>query len=378
VEGVVIKPEFWRGKRVLVTGHTGFKGSWLSLWLHKLSAAVTGYALQPPTNPNLFDTARVGDRMVSVFADVRDFDRLVAAIAEQRPEIVFHMAAQSLVRLSYDKPAETYATNVMGTVHLLDAVRRVGGVRALINVTSDKCYENRDLLRGYREDDPMGGYDPYSSSKGCAELVTAAFRSSFFAPADYVRHGIALASVRTGNAIGGGDWAKDRLIPDIMTAFLAGQPARIRNPLAVRPWQHVLEPLHGYLMLAERLWHDGPAHGEGWNFGPNDDDARSVDWIAGQLALMWGSGAKWAPEDGQHPHEARYLKLDCAKAKARLGWSPRWNLSRALQEVVDWYRAFGQGADMAALTFKQISCYTQELSKAQEPAPQRIGLTERP
>jgi CDP-glucose 4,6-dehydratase len=378
MESVVISSDFWRGKRVLVTGHTGFKGSWLSLWLQHLGADVTGYALEPSNHPSLFECARIGDHMASIISDVRDADRLCATIAEHKPQIVFHMAAQSLVRPSYEKPIDTYAVNVMGTVNLLDAVRRLGGVRALINVTSDKCYENREWLWGYRENDPMGGYDPYSSSKGCSELVTTAFRSSFFNPAQYGRHGVAVASARAGNVIGGGDWAKDRLVPDVMAAFIAGHPAMIRSPHAVRPWQHVLEPLHGYLVLGERLWADGPAHSEGWNFGPNDDDVVSVDRVVNQLALMWGRDCKWTAEGGNQPHEARLLKLDCSKAKARLGWSPNWDLSRALQEVVDWYRAFKQGVDMSALTLKQINCYTQELSKAKEHALQRIGLSERP
>lgn len=351
---------FWKGRRVLVTGHTGFKGSWLCLWLKELGAHVVGYALPPPTTPSLFDAARVSARMISVIADIRDCDRLSAAIAEHKPEIIFHLAAQSLVRASYDNPVETYSTNVMGTVHLLDAVRRIEGVRAVVNITSDKCYENREWVWGYRESDPMGGYDPYSNSKGCAELVTAAFRSSYFSPKEHARHGLALASARAGNVIGGGDWAKDRLIPDVLTAFAAGRPAVIRNPQAIRPWQHVLEPVHGYLLLAERLCSGGPGFAEAWNFGPSDDDARSVEWVVKQLAAAWGDGARWAVDGGAHPHEAQYLKLDCSRARSRLGWRPRVQLPMALAATVEWYRLFGEGKDMAAVSLNQIERYMPE------------------
>lgn len=283
---------FWEGKRVLLTGHTGFKGGWLSLWLQSLGANVTGYALLPPTQPSLYEVARVGDGMYSHIADIRDLDRLVAVMRETRPEIVIHMAAQPLVRYSYVNPVETYATNVMGTVNLLEAVRQVGGVRVVVNVTSDKCYENREWIWGYREHDPMGGYDPYSSSKGCAELVAAAYRNSFFNPEAFGTHGVALASVRAGNVIGGGDWAEDRLIPDFMRAIMAGRAVVIRSPHAIRPWQHVLEPLSGYLLLAQHLWTDGPAFAEGWNFGPVDEDAKPVEWIVEQLTGLWGGGCR--------------------------------------------------------------------------------------
>lgn len=355
---------FWSGRRVLVTGHTGFKGSWLALWLQQSGANVMGYALPPPTSPSLFEEARVGERMTSVIADVRDLDRLCAAVAEHRPEIVFHMAAQSLVRRSYAEPVDTYATNVMGTVHLLEAVRRAGGVRVVVNITSDKCYENREWVWGYREVDPMGGYDPYSNSKGCAELVTAAYRASFFNAADYSKHGVALASVRAGNVIGGGDWASDRLIPDIMAAFLAERPVVIRNPHAIRPWQHVLEPLRGYMLLAERLWHQGPEFADAWNFGPADEDARPVEWIVSRLARNWGAGARWQLDPGEHPHEARYLKLDCSKVKARLGWRPVWSLDRALDQIVAWYRAFAARRDMRLMCEQQIAEYEQAVVSA--------------
>ena len=355
---------FWGGRRVLVTGHSGFKGSWLSLWLQHSGANVVGYALRPPTSPSLFEEARVGERMSSTIADVRDLDRLCAAVAEHRPEIVFHMAAQALVRRSYTEPVETYATNVMGTVHLLEAVRRAGGVRVVVNITSDKCYENREWVWGYRENEPMGGYDPYSNSKGCAELVTAAYRSSFFNPADYAKHGVAVASVRAGNVIGGGDWASDRLIPDIMAAFLEKRAVMIRNPHAIRPWQHVLDPLRGYMLLAERLWDQGPEFAEAWNFGPDDEDARPVEWIVSHLVQNWGAGTRWQLDQGAHPHEARYLKLDCSKARARLAWRPVWRLDRALDQIVAWYRAFAARRDMRSVCEQQIAEYEQAVVSA--------------
>ena len=352
-------PTFWAGKRVLITGHTGFKGGWLSLWLQQLGAEIVGYALEPPTQPNLFELAQVGQGMESVLGDVRDLAHLQTVFARSRPEIVFHLAAQPLVRDSYQFPVETYATNVMGTVHLLEAVRQTGGVRVVVNITSDKCYENREWVWGYREAEPMGGYDPYSNSKGCAELVTSAYRNSFFNPADFQRHGVALASVRAGNVIGGGDWARDRLIPDIMKAFLADQPVTIRNPHAIRPWQHALEPLNGYVELAEKLWQHGSDYAEGWNFGPGDDDAQPVSWIVERLAALWGQTARWVLDEGNHPHEAHYLRLDCAKAKMRLGWRPRWNLEQALTTTVDWYRAYAAHKDMRAVTLGQISGYEE-------------------
>ncbi len=357
-----MNPEFWRGKRVFLTGHTGFKGSWLSLWLQHKGADVVGYALAPPTNPSLFEVARVGEGMHSIIADIRDLPTLSAAIAEHRPEIVFHMAAQPLVRLSYEQPVETYAINVMGTVHVLEAIRQTGGVRAVVNITTDKCYENREWIWGYREDEAMGGHDPYSNSKGCAELVTAAYRASFFNSADYSKHRVALASARAGNVIGGGDWAKDRLIPDIIAAFLEQRSVAIRNPQAVRPWQHVLEPLRGYLMLAERLWNEGPAFSEGWNFGPDDEDAKPVEWVVKRLAEAWGNGVTWSVDSGRHPHEARYLKLDVSKARGKLDWHPRCNLETGLQKIIDWYRAYQHGDNMHALTISQIAKYETAVS----------------
>jgi CDP-glucose 4,6-dehydratase len=352
VEGVGVNPTFWRGKRVLLTGHTGFKGSWLSLWLQSLGADVTGYALQPPTRPSLFEVAEVGQRMTSIIGDIRDLAKLQTMFTDHRPEIVIHMAAQSLVRYSYQNPVETYATNVMGTVNVLEAARNTPGVKAVINVTTDKCYENHELTRAYREDQPMGGHDAYSSSKACSELVTSAYRRSFFQGS-----GIAVASARAGNVIGGGDWAADRLLPDILRAFEAGQPVTIRNPQATRPWQHVLEPLSGYLILTEHLYTQGQAYAEAWNFGPQDDDARPVQWIVEQMVSQWGHGASWQQDGGTHPHEANYLRLDSSKAKARLGWQPRWPLQQALQASVEWHQQWLSGANMKAFTIGQIRQY---------------------
>jgi CDP-glucose 4,6-dehydratase len=352
-----MNPAFWHGKRVLLTGHTGFKGSWLSLWLQSMGTQVVGYALPPPTNPSLFDVADVGRSMTSVIGDIRDLTSLQAVFAEHKPEIVIHMAAQPLVRYSYQNPVETYATNVMGTVHLLEAVRHSPGVKAVVNITTDKCYENREWVWGYRENEPMGGFDPYSNSKGCAELVSASYRSSFFNADSYAQHGVALATVRAGNVIGGGDWAQDRLIPDILTAFEQGQRVDIRNPHAIRPWQHVLEPLRGYLTLAERLFEHGPGFAEGWNFGPNDEDAKPVGWIVEQMAALWGVDAQWQLDTGAHPHEAHYLKLDISKARSCLDWHPALRLNEALKLIIDWSRQRQAGADMRALTLAQIHTY---------------------
>jgi CDP-glucose 4,6-dehydratase len=354
---MVVNPEFWRGKRVLLTGHTGFKGSWMALWLQSMGAQVVGYALAPPTHPSLFEEAGVAVGMTSVIGDIRDLASVRAVVAEHRPEIVFHMAAQPLVRYSYAEPVETYATNVMGTVNLLEAVRLTPGVKAVVNITTDKCYENREWVWAYRENEPMGGYDPYSSSKGCAELVTSAYRQSFFNESDYVRHGVAIASVRAGNVIGGGDWAQDRLIPDILAAFEQGRVVHIRNPNAVRPWQHVLEPLRGYLTLAERLYCDGVTYAEGWNFGPNEQDAMPVGWIVDTMTTLWGDGARSQIDAGDHPHEATYLKLDISKARARLGWQPVLRLEPALRMIIDWSRQRQGGADVRALTLAQIHAY---------------------
>jgi len=357
-----MNPGFWNGRRVLLTGHTGFKGSWLSLWLQSMGAQVVGYALAPPTHPSLFEVAKVGQGMTSVIGDVRDLAKLQAAFAEHQPEIVIHMAAQPLVRYSYQNPVETYSTNVMGTVHLLEAVRHTPGVKAVVNITTDKCYENREWVWGYRENEPMGGFDPYSNSKGCAELVSAAYRSSFFNADTYAQHGVATATVRAGNVIGGGDWAQDRLIPDILAAFEQGRKVDIRNPHAIRPWQHVMEPLRGYLTLAEKLFEHGPSFGEGWNFGPNDEDAKPVGWVVEQMAALWGTEAQWQVDTDEHPHEAHYLKLDISKARSRLNWHPALRLQDALALIIYWSKQRAAGADMRQLTLSQLQAY-QALTK---------------
>ncbi len=344
---------FWHGRRVFLTGHTGFKGSWMTLWLQSLGASITGYALEPPTRPSLFERASVAQGITSHIADVRDAETLSAHLAAAEPEVVIHMAAQPLVRASYRDPVLTYATNVMGTVHLLEAVRATPTVRAVVVVTSDKCYENREWVWGYREDEAMGGFDPYSSSKACAELVTSAWRRSYLAPE------VGVASARAGNVIGGGDWAAERLIPDMIRAFGASRPAHIRNPQAIRPWQHVLEPISGYLQLAERLYHAPAQYAGGWNFGPAEEDARQVQWIAQRLVELWGQGAAWARDALPQLHEAHHLKLDCAKARSALNWQPRWTLATALQRIVEWHKAESTGADMRAFTLKQIEDYAQ-------------------
>jgi CDP-glucose 4,6-dehydratase len=357
LESLAMRPEFWRGKRVFLTGHTGFKGSWASLWLQTLGTELTGYALPPPTQPSLFEEAKLASGMHCITGDIRDLAALQRAIHQAKPDIVIHMAAQALVRYSYQNPVETYATNVMGTVHVLEAVRNTEGVRSVVNITTDKCYENREWAWGYRENEAMGGYDPYSNSKGCAELVSAGYRSSYFNPHTHAQHGVGVATVRAGNVIGGGDWASDRLIPDILAAFAQGTPARIRNPHAIRPWQHVLEPLRGYFTLAERLFEQGADYAEGWNFGPTDEDAKTVGTIVKDMAAMWGSGATWEIDAGEHPHEAHYLKLDISKARSRLDWHPRLRLDDALQQIVQWSKHRQAGADVRQLTLDHIQAY---------------------
>lgn len=357
LEGLEMTPQFWRGKRVFLTGHTGFKGSWLSLWLQQLGAEVTGFALAPPTTPSLFEAARVAKGIRSVLGDVRDLVALREAMRAATPQIVIHMAAQSLVRHSYVEPVETYAVNLMGTVNLLEAVRQTPGVKSVVNVTTDKCYENQEWVWGYREDEPMGGHDPYSNSKGCAELVSASYRASFFNAQSYAQHGVALATARAGNVIGGGDWAKDRLIPDILAAFDKRRVVDIRNPHATRPWQHVLEPLRGYLTLAERLYDNGPEYAEAWNFGPAEEDARPVGVIVRRMAELWGHDAQWRIDATEQPHEARYLKLDISKARSRLGWHPRVGLDQALEMIVEWARRRSQGLDIRETTLAQIEHY---------------------
>jgi len=354
-----VEPAPWRGRRVLITGHTGFKGSWLALWLARMGATVTGLSAAVPTSPSLFDAAQVTQDVEDLRVDVRDHQALLDAVAAARPEVVFHLAAQSLVRPSFERPRETLEVNVMGTVNLLEAVRRTGGVRVVVVVTSDKCYANREWEWGYRESDPMGGHDPYSSSKGCAELVTDAFRSSFFAAADGTR----LASARAGNVIGGGDWGSDRLVPDIMRGVMAATPIAVRNPQAIRPWQHVLNPLSGYLLLAQALWRSSE-HARAFNFGPTDEDARPVRWIIERIAERWAQPLEWVIDPGPHPHEAGYLKLDSSRARSQLGWRPRWDLGDGLDAVVDWYTALRDGEDIRSVTLGQIEAF----QRAQAPA----------
>ena len=351
---MAVNPAFWRGKRVLLTGHTGFKGSWLALWLDSLGAKVSGFSLDVPTSPSLFEAARVKESLRDGRGDVRDLRAVQAAVHDASPDIVFHLAAQSLVRQSYAQPVETYATNVMGTAHVLEAARSAPSIRALVVVTSDKCYDNRESGHAYVEADPMGGRDPYSSSKGCAELVTAAYRNSFFKEA---KPGI--ASARAGNVIGGGDWSQDRLLPDIYRAAAAREPVCIRNPKAVRPWQHVLEPLAGYLLLAERLHTDGPRVAEAWNFGPDKTDSRPVAEVVERVVKLWGDGLRWEPDPGSHPHEALLLRLDSAKARKRLAWQPQLPLDEALAWTVDWYKAHLRREDMRGVTLAQIARYAE-------------------
>ncbi len=349
---------FYTGKRVFITGHTGFKGSWLCLWLHKLGAKVYGYALNPPTDPSLYELCKIDRLVQSTIADVRDGESLTKAMLSAQPEIVIHMAAQPLVRDSYKIPVDTYSINVMGTVNLFEAVRACRTVKAVINVTTDKCYENKEEDRGYRENEPLGGYDPYASSKACSELVTSAYRSSYFNPEDYRRHGVGVASARAGNVIGGGDWAADRLIPDCVRALLKGEKTLLRSPRAIRPWQHVLEPLSGYLLLAHKLYVDGPRFSEAWNFGPDDSDAKPVEWLVKTFCEKWGDGASYEIDKGAHPHEAHYLKLDCSKAKSELGWRPAWSLEKAVDGIIEWTRVFQNGGNVKEICLKQIGTYS--------------------
>ncbi len=355
---VSVNPSFWNGKNVFLTGHTGFKGGWLSLWLASMGAKVTGYALAPNTTSNFFDVVKVaGDLKQSYIADVRDLEKLQKAVAFTKPEILIHMAAQPLVRYSYANPVETYATNVMGTVHVLESMRALDCVRAVVVVTTDKCYENKEWSWGYRENEPMGGHDPYSSSKGCAELVTNAYCQSYFAPEKYAQHKVAIASARAGNVIGGGDWSVDRLIPDAIKAFEKKEALMIRNPLATRPWQHVLEPLSGYLVLAQALHDRGAKFDGGWNFGPRDEDARAVQEVINLLIRNWGSLASWTQDQSEQPHEAHSLKLDCSKARQDLNWVPKWNLEQAIEKITQWHQAFRQESNMHEMSLKQITDY---------------------
>ncbi len=365
MEGMVSNTtNFWQDKRVLLTGHTGFKGSWLALWLQSLGARVVGYALEPPTYPNLFEVARVAEQMTSEIGDICEFHRLKQVVTSFRPEIVIHLAGQSLVRESYQNPVATYAVNVMGTVNILETVRQTEGVRAVINITSDKCYENREWVWGYREIDPLGGYDPYSSSKACAELVTAAYRNSFFNPNSYLKHGVAVATARSGNVIGGGDWATDRLVPDCLRAFEKGKPVNLRSPNAVRPWQHVLEPVSGYLLLAEKLLSpEGFRYACAWNFAPDSQGHVTVSEIVGIIANLWGANASIEIDSArEQPHEAGLLRLDTTRARIELNWRPCWTVQQAVQATVDWHRAWLAGQDMRQYSLRQIASYQETQS----------------
>lgn len=358
VSGESMADHFWTQRRVFLTGHTGFKGSWLAFWLSQLGAKVTGYSLPPPTTPSIFADAHLDQLVQHVEGDVRDSTALAAAMRRAEPEIVIHMAAQSLVRDSYLDPISTYSTNVMGTVNVLDVVRHIPTVRAAVMVTSDKCYENREWHWSYRENDPLGGFDPYSSSKGCAELVTAAYRNSYFNAASYRDHSVAVASVRAGNVIGGGDWATDRIVPDVVRALLAGKRPLVRSPQAIRPWQHVLEPLAGYMRLAERLFTEGPAFADAWNFGPKEDNSKPVATLVELLCAAWGPGAEWERDVRSHPHEATFLKLDCSAARARLGWAPKWDLDTTVSRTIEWYRTYAASADPRRIMVEQIEAYS--------------------
>lgn len=343
----------YENRKVLITGHTGFKGSWLCILLHQLGAKVSGYALEPPTTPSLFEEANIASFIDSHIGDVRDLENLQKVMDEVQPEIVIHMAAQPLVRDSYKIPVETYSINVMGTVHLLEACRNTPSVKAIVNVTTDKCYENQEWHWGYRENEPMGGFDPYSNSKGCSELVTSSYRNSYFNPKAYATHGVALASARAGNVIGGGDWANDRLIPDFIRAISKGEKLHIRSPYAIRPWEHVLEPLNGYLLLASKLFTEGVTYAEGWNFGPDEKDAKNVEWITKTICDLWGD-ASFEIDKNPQPHEANYLKLDCSKAKAELGWYPKWDIHNTLDSIVKWNKSYLSGNNMLDVTIQQI------------------------
>lgn len=351
---------FYKDRKVFLTGHTGFKGSWLSILLKRLGADIYGYALDPPTKPSLYELASVGSLLSSTIGDIRDYDLLLNTLNEIKPEIIIHMAAQPLVKESYRNPRETYEINVMGTVNLFDAVRQITGVMAILNVTSDKCYENKEWHWGYRENEPMGGHDPYSNSKGCSELVTSSFRNSFFNPKNYSNHGVALATGRAGNVLGGGDWAEDRLVPDFIRAIMRGERLKIRSPYAIRPWQHVLEPLSGYLLLCERLCSRGPDFADAWNFGADDKDSKNVEWITNRICELWGNNASYEIDKEPQPHEASYLKLDCTKAKTLLKWYPRWNIETTLTMLVEWYKGYQSNNDVRQICLNQIEQYFLE------------------
>jgi len=365
--------QFWKGKRVFITGHSGFKGGWLTIWLNSLGAIVKGFSLDAPSDPSLFSSAAIDKLIDSEIGDIRDGRVLSESMNEFQPDIVFHLAAQSLVRLSYGEPVDTFSTNVMGTVNVLEAVRNIDSVGAVVVVTSDKCYENKEWHWGYREDEPLGGYDTYSASKACAELVTNSYRQSFFQPhGDQPARGkssgkpkCAIASARAGNVIGGGDWAADRLVPDILRNLQLDKPVVIRNPNAIRPWQHVLEPLSGYMMLATLLFEKGNAYAQAWNFGPPDTGAKSVQWMTEEVISQWGTGS-WELKEGDQPHEATYLKLDCSKAISKLAWIPVWSPSEALAVTVNWHKAWASSANVHELCIRDIDRYTRNFLRLSE------------
>ena len=353
-----INQVFWKNKKVLITGHTGFKGAWLSLWLQNLGAEVIGISLDSPTTPSLYEQANVAKGMISLRQDIRDGEAIKKLFQQHKPEIVFHLAAQPLVRYSYREPVETYETNVMGTLHILEGIRSIDSVRSAVMITTDKCYQNKEWVWGYRETDALGGHDPYSSSKGAAELLISSYRDSYFSQDKYSKHKTAIASVRAGNVIGGGDWADDRLIPDIIRAFENNEKVVIRNPKSTRPWQHVLEPLSGYLKLAEQLEKNGSKYAQAWNFGPIEEDARSVQWIVEKMTKLWGDNADWIDDESGHlPHEANYLKLDCSKAHMKLNWYPKWDLCQTLSKIVEWHKLDCSGNKCRDLCLEQINEY---------------------
>ncbi len=348
---------FWSGKKVFLTGHTGFKGTWLSLWLKKMGAQVTGYALAPQ-EPSLFTFTKIENEIHSIFGDVRDLEKLKNSMVAANPEIIIHMAAQPLVRASYEIPVETYATNVMGTVHVFEAARSLQNLRAVVNVTTDKVYENKERTQGYEETDALGGYDPYSNSKACSELVTASYLQSFFNPKEYTKHKVGIATARAGNVIGGGDWATDRIIPDLFRSFSKKEVAIIRNPQAVRPWQHVLDPLSGYLVLAQKLCADGARFSQAFNFGPRNDDSMAVEEMVSEISKLWGEGASYQVKDHSGPHETQLLKLDCSKANSVLDWQPKLSIQSALVKTVAWQKEFSKNTVQAKeLCLRQIEEY---------------------
>jgi CDP-glucose 4,6-dehydratase len=354
----VINTNFWQNKNIFLTGHTGFKGSWLTLWLEQLGANITGYALPPDTNPAMFNILQIDKHVKNnIYGDICNEQQLSQAMQEAQPEIVIHLAAQSLVRESYTNPVETYATNVMGVVNLLQAAKKTSSVKVVLNITTDKIYENKERLQGYTENEPLGGYDPYSSSKACSELVSASYRQSFFQQTD-----TQLATARAGNVVGGGDWAADRLVPDAIRAFTHGNTLTIRNPLATRPWQHVLEPLGGYLLLCEKMYHHPDDYAQAWNFGPVTDEVETVKTLADSLVKMWQDNACWQQDHAHHPHEANALRLNCSKALTILNWKPIWNLQQTLQETINWYKAYYNQHDMLQFTLQQIQSYEKEIA----------------